>query len=785
MRKQSVLAAVFLLAAALLTVLLGATPAHALPPNTWVVNATLADDSSCTSGIRLCKTIQAAVTAATAGDTIEVMPGTYVEQIEITKNLTMVGAVSGGSIIQSPATLPISFTTSYANKPIVYIHGGATVNLQYLTVDGNGQGNNNFRFIGVAYYDAGGTVDHLTIVHVRETPANGDQHGNGLYGYNDDGISRTLTVTNNSISDFQKNGITLNGTNLTVNVSGNTVTGYGAISFTAQNGIQIGYGTTGTVGPANTISGFSYTPGTWSAAGILIFDSDATIQNNLVSNSQIGISTNEGNVTILGNTVTASTASVGTNAYWGIDVGDPPHAKPSPFDAGLTLPKSKALTKGPLGPSVLTANVAGNSLLANGPISASSAGLEFDAGYQGSLNMNATASGNTISGWGYGVYTSQCVTPTYTCYGGVFSSASVNYNNISGNSVGLGNDSASYTVNATDNWWGSAAGPVSPNNGVSGLVTTSPYARALTSSATASTHEIGETAVLTTSVTATGLYGAQLVVDHTSSVLNFTNGISINVGLTPPWSWDYVPKNFVATPGRTELSGSMSAGAGHTAGANLSGNAIAQWNYTCANTGVSPLAYDTTTGMGTLLSDINGFQIPSALTGDSISCVVATGSVNGTINLQGRLQNTLAPAGWNGAVVTLTCASGGCMGYGPYVFVTGTDGTYQLMKSGAGSGIVAGTYNATASRRAYLGATKSGIVVTQSGALSMTTPMLLGGDVNGDGTIDILDLSAIGAAFGTSVTPDVGPDINGDGFVNIFDLVLAGGNYHLTTSNWP
>jgi len=40
-------------------------------------------------------TIQAGVNAATAGDTVKVCPGTYVENVSITKQLTLLGAQAG------------------------------------------------------------------------------------------------------------------------------------------------------------------------------------------------------------------------------------------------------------------------------------------------------------------------------------------------------------------------------------------------------------------------------------------------------------------------------------------------------------------------------------------------------------------------------------------------------------------------------------------------------------------------------------------------------------------
>jgi len=50
------------------------------------------------------------------------------------------------------------------------------------------------------------------------------------------------------------------------------------------------------------------------------------------------------------------------------------------------------------------------------------------------------------------------------------------------------------------------------------------------------------------------------------------------------------------------------------------------------------------------------------------------------------------------------------------------------------------------------------------------------GDVNKDGSVDILDIVIVVLAFGsTSVDPNWNPaaDVNGDGVINIFDLVAV------------
>jgi hypothetical protein len=60
---------------------------------------------------------------------------------------------------------------------------------------------------------------------------------------------------------------------------------------------------------------------------------------------------------------------------------------------------------------------------------------------------------------------------------------------------------------------------------------------------------------------------------------------------------------------------------------------------------------------------------------------------------------------------------------------------------------------------------------------------LLGGEVTGDGVIDIFDLTFIAARYNSN---DPLADITADGLVDIFDLVIAAGNYeqHGPQTNW-
>jgi len=150
-------------------------------------------------------------------------------------------------------------------------------------------------------------------------------------------------------------------------------------------------------------------------------------------------------------------------------------------------------------------------------------------------------------------------------------------------------------------------------------------------------------------------------------------------------------------------------------------------------------------------------------------------TVTGRIDLQGRADDT-------GAVMTF--GTGTNQVYGPFTFSAS-----DYWGSISANNVVEDTYPITVSMDRYLDViSASGKSVAISAAkTALNTVVLLGGDATNDEFIDVLDLTAIGGAFGTIDDDSYwNPNavINADDVVNILDLVLAGGNFDATSPPW-
>ncbi|MBI4183235.1 MAG: right-handed parallel beta-helix repeat-containing protein [Proteobacteria bacterium] len=243
--------------------------------------------------------IQDAVDAAQAGDILLIGAGTFEEQVTINgiDHLALMGQ-GDATIIKAPAGTLAHNATGGGSKPnksaMIAVTDSEGISIGDLVVDGDGRGNHiaGQDFNGIFLVNSSGGIYDVAVAGIRDPYANpgngtlsGAQRGVAILVNNTDGEARDVEVKDSLVADFQKNGLTFIGDGLTVTVEGNTVTGGGAQSIIAQNGIQVSEGATGTISD-NTVEEIGYAgPGNWAASGILVYAAGegVEVEGNIIS----------------------------------------------------------------------------------------------------------------------------------------------------------------------------------------------------------------------------------------------------------------------------------------------------------------------------------------------------------------------------------------------------------------------------------------------------------------------------------------------------------------------
>lgn len=256
--------------------------------------------------------IQDGVDVSASGATVNVAAGTFEEQIGIDKDLTLQGSGAGATVIASPAALTESYmTASGTYRPVVHVHDTGNVVIDGVTVDGQGFGNANAGFQGVAYHNAGGVLSNSEIVNIGDTPSGSAPHGDAVYALVDDGGDYSLDVEDNMISAYQRNGITFVGEGLSGTIANNTVAGGSLNGIVVENGGNL------TIS-GNTVSGNTDSPANRAASdyttgiGILVNEATGpiTVSDNTVHDNTDGIrvrnsdAASSGDILIEGNALT-------------------------------------------------------------------------------------------------------------------------------------------------------------------------------------------------------------------------------------------------------------------------------------------------------------------------------------------------------------------------------------------------------------------------------------------------------------------------------------------------
>jgi nitrous oxidase accessory protein NosD len=235
-------------------------------------------------------TIQQAVEAAAPGDTIQIAPGDYFEQIVIGNKgrLTLVGApgaVIHASPLMSQTMLPFG---GWSWFPVLGIYRSDVV-VSNLTFDGELLGQTRSNLYGIYFLGSGGRVENCTLREFRGADPSSATYANAVYTDNSVAIgspSIRLDLVNNVFSENQVSihlrgdpmfNPTLHRTSFTL--EGNTVTGLGAVPL-AVDGIIIRNGAAGEV-RNNTIRDHTYTrTGDDFSSGISAYDGRASVRSN-------------------------------------------------------------------------------------------------------------------------------------------------------------------------------------------------------------------------------------------------------------------------------------------------------------------------------------------------------------------------------------------------------------------------------------------------------------------------------------------------------------------------
>ncbi len=241
--------------------------------------------------------IQRGIDASDANGTVHVDDGTFTEQLVINKNLSLLGdGAYNTTILNAPTVMVNSYTQDGRdNYAIVYVHDAANVNIDGFQINGaTNTGNiynDNARFVGVAYQNAGGSFTNNWVKDIA-TAGNTSRSGFALLATAKN-TNSILNIDNNEFTGFQRYGIALADTKLSATVTRNTITGNKDINPVEQSGIFV------TQNPAVTVGGLDPANGNTISEvdnGIELFREHSSLyQNNSIMNVGRGFYINASN----------------------------------------------------------------------------------------------------------------------------------------------------------------------------------------------------------------------------------------------------------------------------------------------------------------------------------------------------------------------------------------------------------------------------------------------------------------------------------------------------------
>jgi hypothetical protein len=203
-----------------------------------------ASETDCGAADAAFTTIQAAVNAAAAGDTIFVCPGIYNEQVVIPSSrskLTIRGSGAGVTVLR-PITAVQNTTSVLLGTPvraIMLVDGASDVTIASLTVDGGAadSGANPSAdcsvipfYVGIYHRQSSGTVAATRVTGLRSATA----CGVAVRAEN-----ATLLLTTSTLDAYNVGAIMCVGPASQCSITGNAIRGLGPVPDQGQAGIHI------------------------------------------------------------------------------------------------------------------------------------------------------------------------------------------------------------------------------------------------------------------------------------------------------------------------------------------------------------------------------------------------------------------------------------------------------------------------------------------------------------------------------------------------------------------
>ncbi len=258
-------------------------PASASATTLYVGSRVAAPGNSCTNPGYV--SIQTALNAAESGNTIEICGGAYKEQLHIEKSVTLKGLAN--PTVSLPATPANSETTcdlernaarGGEDQDLVSICTPGTVTIDKVTFEAKWPESTCDDSLYNILVAGGATLDATSakLDGAGAFPLNGCQGGVGIQIGSQAGDQvGHATLTKNTIENYQKNGITVDGSGSSAAITSSTITGAGPTA-TGQNGIQVSRGAVANINKVKISDNECGIVGVCGAGSSLEWEEDAT-----------------------------------------------------------------------------------------------------------------------------------------------------------------------------------------------------------------------------------------------------------------------------------------------------------------------------------------------------------------------------------------------------------------------------------------------------------------------------------------------------------------------------